>query len=92
MKPIIAVILFSLTSARAQEIFIRASQVGYAPQGAKIAIAFSKSSLPEKFTVEDGAAGKVCFTGKALPITGTSWGQFTNHAELDFSAFVVEEV
>ena len=23
---------------------------------------------------------------KPLPITGTSWGQFTNHAELDFSA------
>ena len=30
--------------------------------------------------------GKVLFEGKAKPIAGVTWGQFENHAELDFSA------
>ncbi len=30
--------------------------------------------------------GKVVFAGTGRPLAGVSWGQFTNHVELDFSA------
>ena len=66
-------------------ISLRANQVGYAGREPKVAIAFSKSTLPKKFIVVDAASQKVAFTGRAKLIPGVTWGQFTNHADLDFS-------
>src|ERR1041385_7057844 len=72
----------------AEEIFMRANQVGYATQAPKLAIAFSKAPLPSAFTLfAEDDRGRVCFRGKASPITNAVWGQFTHHAELDFSRF-----
>ena len=69
-----------------QEIFIRASQVGYGINEAKVGIAFSKTPLPTDFTlVSGGNEGNVFFTGKTKPITNAIWGQFEHHVELDFS-------
>jgi peptidoglycan/xylan/chitin deacetylase (PgdA/CDA1 family) len=75
-----------LLAAR-QTVYIRANQIGYTPGGPKVAIAFSKSALPETFSLVEAAAQKVVFTGRATLIEGGAWGQFTNHAELDFSSF-----
>jgi endoglucanase len=73
--------------ARGQDIFIRASQVGYHLNGTKVGIAFSKAPLPTDFTlVAEGNEGNVFFTGKVKPITNAVWGQFEHHAELDFSS------
>jgi endoglucanase len=72
-------------SARA-EIFIRASQVGFRPQDPKLAVAFAKSALPEDFAVFLADTDIVVFSGKARPVAGARWGEFENHAELDFSS------
>ena len=68
-----------------EEVFVRANQVGYGVRGPKAAVAFSKSTLPEKFSIVDATSQKVVFTGRAKLMPGTAWGQFTNHAALDFS-------
>ncbi|MCL4786761.1 MAG: glycoside hydrolase family 9 protein [Verrucomicrobia bacterium] len=74
-------------SAAAEEIFIRASQIGYGPRDAKIAIAFSKSALPMSFSVLDADTQKIAFDANARPIAGATWGQFEHHTELDFTKF-----
>ena len=74
-------------SAHGDEIFIRASQVGYHLNEAKVGLAFSKTPLPADFTlVAESNEGKVCFTGRVKPVTNAVWGQFEHHAALDFSA------
>jgi endoglucanase len=77
---------FAILGARAEGIFIRVNQVGYQPQEAKIAIAFSTSRLPDSFAVVGVESGTSVFQGRTRPVTGVKWGQFENHAELDFSA------
>jgi len=52
-----------------------------------VAVAFSRSPLPEKFElVAEKNEGLVFFQGATRFITNATWGQFTNHAELDFSS------
>src|SRR6478736_2355502 len=86
MKTLFSIALFTLTGASAEEIFIRANQVGYAPTMAKSAIAFSHQSLPKTFAVVNATSGKICFTNTPRAVTGVTWGHFTHHVELDFSA------
>ncbi len=68
-------------------VFVRANQVGYGLKEPKVAVAFSQTALPEKFSLVDAASLKTVFTGRTRKISGVTWGQFTNHAELDFSKF-----
>jgi hypothetical protein len=71
---------------RGDEIVVRANQVGYHMNEAKLAIAFSKAPLPPSFTLmAENNEGDVFFQGKTKPITNATWGQFKYHAELDFS-------
>ena len=73
--------------ARGEEVFIRASQIGYHMNHAGTAIAFSKAPLPPDFAlVAESDDGRVFFRGETKPITNAAWGQFTNHAELDLSS------
>lgn len=74
-------------SAHADEIFIRASQVGYHMNDAKVGVVFSKSPLPADFTlVAESNERHVLFAGKTRAVTNAIWGQFEHHAELDFTA------
>ena len=73
-------------AAHGEQIFIRANQVGYRPQDTKIAVAFSKSGLPDSFAVAAADSGTAAFQGKTRAVTGVKWGQFENHVELDFTA------
>ena len=75
----------SLAVLHAEEIFIRANQVGYRPQDAKIGIAFAKAELPASFAVVAADSGAAVLQGKTKPVTGVKWGQFEQHVELDFS-------
>ena len=77
----------SLTpGTQGEEVFVRASQVGYRPEDIKTAIAFSKTSLPGSFAIVAVDTHQVVFTGRTRLVDHAQWGQFTNHAELDFSA------
>jgi hypothetical protein len=71
---------------RAEDVFIRASQVGYHVGDPKVALAFSRSPLPADFAVVDAETGAPVFSGKATPLPGRRWGAFEHHAELDFTA------
>ncbi len=84
---LLLILLAGLASAQADGLFIRASQVGYRAQDAKLAIAFAKGPLPASFTVAAADTGKVMLDGKTRPLAGVTWGQFEHHAELDFSSF-----
>ncbi len=78
--------LFAAREVRAEEIFLRASQVGYQMNHAGVGIAFSKSPLPAEFSlVAEANELNVCLQGKARLITNAVWGKFEHHAELDFS-------
>jgi endoglucanase len=79
-------LICSTGASGAEEIHLRANQLGYAAHDPKIAIAFSRGPLPAAFTLV-AATGEPCFTNLIRPLTNAVWGQFTNHAELDFSAF-----
>jgi hypothetical protein len=68
------------------ETHVRANQVGYAPSDPKVGMAFSKSPLPETFAIIDAESGTSAFNGKAQN-RPERWGQFTHHAELDFTVF-----
>ena len=79
----------------AQEVYIRINQLGFAPADVKTAILLGSEPLPAEFRVIDAASGKVVFSGRVNPVSG-SWGQFQHQAELNFSSlaasgrFVVE--
>jgi hypothetical protein len=81
----VGVFLASLGLMTAEEVFIRASQIGYRPQDTKVAIAFAKSGLPRAFAVVTADTENEVFAGQAKPVAGLKWGGLENHAELDFS-------
>ena len=81
------VLFFFALVLHADEVFIRANQVGYRPQDVKLAIAFAKTALPDSFSVLAADTQKTRYTGKTKPLPDARWGQIENHAELDFSAF-----
>ena len=73
-------------AGNAQNTFLRANQLAYLPRDTKTAVAFSKFPLPQTFTIVSAGSNNPRFTGKTSQIA-VPWGQFTNHAELDFSNF-----
>lgn len=76
----------AITTEAADEIFIRANQVGYRDTDPRIAVAFSRSALPTEFRVVGASnEGNVFFQGKTRLITNATWGQFGHFAELNFS-------
>lgn len=68
----------------AEQVYIRANQVGYVPAGPKIGIAFSSAALPATFKVVAAGSQRVCYAGQTVQIQ-QPWGKFEHHAELDFS-------
>ena len=64
--------------------FVRVNQLGYRAAGAKVAVAFSGGPLPARFSVVAAADGRAAFEGDVRRVPG-GWGQFANHAELDFT-------
>ena len=65
--------------------YIRINQLGYKPSEPKLAIAFGRKILPNTFAVINTDTQSIAFKNNARTLTG-KWGQFENHAELDFSS------
>src|SRR5688500_9539662 len=69
---------------KAADVYVRANQVGYRPNQAKIAIALSDAAITSSFAIIDASSGIQVFTGQTKSVA-ERWGKFSNHAELDFS-------
>ena len=67
-----------------EQAYVRVNQVGYRTSDAKVAVAFARAVLPDRFVVVDALTRRVVFEGAAKTLAG-GWGQFEHHAELDFS-------
>lgn len=81
------VLAAAATTARA-DVFVRASQVGYTPDGPKVGMVLADAPLVETaFAVIDAETGATVFEGDATPLPGERWGRHDHHAELDFSEF-----
>ena len=64
--------------------FIRINQIGYRPADPKVAVAFARDELPQKFVVINATTHKTVLAASPKPISGR-WGEFDHHAALDFS-------
>ena len=83
----IALALLLLAVPAHAEIYIRANQIGYNTRDVKNAIAFGDTALPNSFTIVNPKSGAKVFSGNVTTISGSRWGKFEHHAELDFSTF-----
>lgn len=72
-------------TSRADEIVVRASQVGYEPKDSKVALASSKTPVPAEFAVVAADTGAMALAGKATPLPGEHWGAFDHMYEIDFT-------
>ena len=87
----IIVVLFVLAASSfykpVDETWIRINQLGYVPDGKKVAVWCSKQATTlQQFQLVDSATGNVVFTGKAgLPFG--AYGPFTQTYRLNFSAY-----
>ena len=66
------------------KLYVRVNQLGYRVEDAKVAVAFSSGALPVRFSVVGVEDRRVAFEGEVRRVAGR-WGQFGNHAELDFT-------
>ncbi len=88
IRLVLSLLIWIAPAARAEPVFIRANQVGYAVKDVKVAVAFSRVPLPSTFElVAKNGDGRACFQGETRPVTNAVWGSFAHHAELDFSRF-----
>ena len=76
----------AVAAAKAEQPFIRVTQLGFNPSDAKIGLAFSQEALPVRFDVVAADTQATAFEGPSIPVDEVRWGQFEHHAELDFSA------
>ncbi|NML39857.1 polysaccharide deacetylase family protein [Chitinophaga sp. G-6-1-13] len=75
------------TAMGATESWIRINQLGYLPQGVKVAVWASKgSTVPANFQLVDSASGKAVFTASTGKPFGR-YGPFNETARLDFSSW-----
>ena len=84
---LVVFVVFVPGNARSEsESYVRINQVGYRPGDVKIAIALGSAELPGAFQILDAATQAVVFEGRSH-LMAEKWGEFTHHAELDFSTF-----
>jgi endoglucanase len=84
-QPLSLLLVITLaTAATADDLFIRANQIGYSPAAPKIAVAFGAAELEQRFTVVVADSDKSVFAGSSRA-TAAGWGRWSNHVELDFS-------
>jgi len=79
--------LYHFAGAAEPVVHLRANQVGYLADDAKVAIAFSRQPVEGEFTVVDEASGEVVFSGQLAKSPVKGWGDFEHYYQLDFSEF-----
>ncbi len=75
-----------IEATSAETVYLRVNQAGFRARDVKSAVAFSGAALPGRFAVWDDGAQKAVYEASAKVLRGAHWGQFSNYAELDFSA------
>ena len=79
--------IFSFTQKENPKEWIRINQLGYTPEGIKVAVWCSKDDAKiSSFDLVDSSTKKIVFTQKAGKSFG-AYGPFTNTYRLNFSAF-----
>jgi endoglucanase len=79
--------VFSFAKKENESEWIRINQLGYTPQGIKVAVWCSKDDAPiQNFELIDSATGKKVFSNKAGKSYG-AYGPFTNTYRLNFSSY-----
>ncbi|NML21610.1 glycoside hydrolase [Pseudoflavitalea sp. G-6-1-2] len=83
----VSISIISAIAQNADPAWIRINQLGYAPQGVKVAVWGSKGTVPVKeFVLVDSATGKKVLRKTAGKAMG-SYGPFAQSQRLDFSSF-----
>ena len=84
----ILIILFSFNKKNEEsKSWIRINQLGYTPEGIKVAVWCSKNETSiSSFSLIDSATGKTVFTNKAGKNFG-AYGPFKNTYRLNFSSY-----
>jgi endoglucanase len=82
---ILLLVLASTSHVAADDAYVRINRLGYRPADLKIAVAMGRAALPATFEVVDAATKKVAFKHE-MNSNAEAWGEFKNHARLDFSA------
>ena len=78
----------SLAREDAKTIYLRANQIGYLPDEAKIAITFSHQPIDNlKFEIIEAATGKRVWGPEKVGKNAGVYGNFANHYRVDFSVF-----
>src|SRR4030095_4237279 len=81
------VLLFSFKKNAENNSWVRINQLGYTPQGIKVAVWCSKDETAlTSFSLIDSATGKTVFTNKPGKNFG-AYGPFKNTYRLNFSSF-----
>ena len=84
---LLILVLFSFNKKNVERSWIRINQLGYTPQGIKVAVWCTKNAVvPTSFLLVDSLSGKVVFTNKASKNFG-AYGPFTNTCRLNFSTY-----
>ena len=84
---LVLVIIFSFDKNAESNSWIRINQLGYTPQGIKVAVWCSKDEVSvHSFSLVDAATGKTVFTNTAGKNFG-AYGPFKNTYRLHFSSF-----
>lgn len=84
--------IFSFAKIEKENEWIRINQLGYTPNGIKVAVWCSKDDSPiNTFTLIDSATGKIVFTQNAGKSFG-AYGPFTNTFRLNFTSFKIPGV
>jgi endoglucanase len=76
---------FLYAQSQNNHVHIRINQVGYLPDDAKVAIAFSDKPIQGKFSVIEKSSGKTVYTGKVITSKKPGYDSFKYYYELDFS-------
>ena len=74
-------------SSSPDPVHIRINQVGYLPHEHKTGLAFSNSTVHEKFELISEESGIAELTLKPRKSESEGWGTFIYYYELDFSSF-----
>jgi endoglucanase len=80
----VALPILMVGEVTADDLYLRASQLGYKPGDVKVAVAMGRGALPAKFQVVDASTKKTAFEGE-VRANGEKWGTFNHNAQLDFS-------
>ena len=81
-----SIITLLFGQAKTDSLYIRTNLVGYLPDDAKVAVAFSNRAVRGKFNVVDVSSGKTVFTGKITPSPAPGYNNFTFYYHLEFTA------